>query len=258
MSNFTTTISVRYDFEPLSRTNWVTWVAHVRDWLEGQEAKGAKPIWDEYESTVKAAQDDDEHEPHDYQNEAQPKRTYHNKCWQYVRKHLSSNMFAKVQNFKPKSVPLLMLSLKDICCDGSDVERAIINDKYRAMRASDYDNIDDYNTAFLAIVRVMTDLKMGDTLGPHSNSALAYQYERGLGPSYDNAKMIRQSGRRPTLRNPSRWRGSWPSTSSRQRPATCRATPTSRAEPESQPTWWGTTWTSTRWTFRKSGSSNIR
>ena len=201
MSNFTTTISVKYDFEPLNRTNWVTWVAQMQDWIEGQDAKGTKPIWDEYESTVKAAQagdesgddDDQAHEPHDYQAESQAKRTYHNQCWRYVRKHLSSNMFAKVQDFKPKSVPLLLLSLKDICCDGSDVERAVINDKYREMRASNYDNIDDYNTAFLAIVRVMTDLKMGDTLGPHSNSALAYQYERGLGPSYDHAKMIRQA-----------------------------------------------------------------
>ena len=101
-------------FADLTRQNWTTWIAHIKDYILALDHEDAADIWQTF---IWKPSDGNMDDPinHDYQRApnapAKKLRVHHNKAWQFIRNKLSKAMFQSTLKLD-HSVPKLLRHLR--------------------------------------------------------------------------------------------------------------------------------------------------
>ena len=165
----------------LTKANYQTWIAQARDYILAIDHDDAITMWHIYEWTPDPAVENDvDPIDHDYQTAStapQKKlRTLHNKAWQFLRQNLSQKIFDTTHKLRI-SVPVLLRHLRANWHEHSPNDRAALVSVYREMKLSNYQDMDEYVTAFENQVHTLREYKIGSAA---EDEDVLYQFELGL------------------------------------------------------------------------------
>ena len=100
-------------FADLTRQNWTTWIAHIKDYILALDHEDAADIWQQFIWKPTDADNDDPID-HNYQlapnASAKKLRVHHNKAyWQFIRNKLSKannvSIHAETRPLRPQAAP---------------------------------------------------------------------------------------------------------------------------------------------------------
>ena len=176
----------------LTRMNWSTWNAKVKDYILALDHDDAADMWQAYEwkRTADNVADPDPAD-HDYQtctNAAERKlRVQHNKAYKFIRSALTNEIFDTTLQL-PTSVPKLLRHLhRQVVSDGTVSDRDRLRTEYQELTLEGSSDMQTYITAFKNMVHTLRDLKLGLVA---EDGDVLHQFNKGLPSSWGNHKSI--------------------------------------------------------------------
>jgi hypothetical protein len=174
----------------LTRENWSTWIAKVKDFILALDHDEAPDIWQAY-TWVSGGAGEVDPANHDYQNAtnaAERKlRRQHNMAYQFIRNALCDELFDTTL-YLPTSVPKLLHHLhKLVVSDGTVSDRDRLRTEYQEMSLEDYNDMQAYITAFKNKVHTLRDLNLGLVA---ADDDVLYQFNKGLPSTWSNHTCI--------------------------------------------------------------------
>ena len=197
-------ISIKYDFEPLTKLNFQDWERHVNLYLLAIEDDPNIEMWKAYHWTRESAIEWDNLDPEgqgfvepvDPINRnwqlapngngqaavaARKLRLAHNKTMKYIIKHLSREIFDLTKN-NDKSVPKLLRFLRDRDNQNDDVDRDNMRGDFEAMRLNQHSDMESYVQAFKNKYMSMRKLGIGTVA---EDRDVLYIFHKNLPKAWD-------------------------------------------------------------------------
>lgn len=178
--------------EKLDRSNWTSWIEHVKDYILALDHDDAADIWKAYIWKPKPdveAEDQDDPADRDWQEAASAParklRVKHNKAYKFIRDHLSQRMFNTTKGMETNVPKLLRFLKKTAHSDGGVFDRNLQRDHFRDMKLEDYEDYEAYSTAFS---NAMLDLQEFDSRLIGNDEELLYQFNKGLPSGWQSKK----------------------------------------------------------------------
>ena len=177
------------DFDKLTRANYQTWQARVKDYILALDDDNAATMWEDYE--WKGDNEEDDPISKNWQEapnqQARKTRRVHNQAFAYIRRHLSDEIFKTTLQLKT-SVPVLLRHIRNYWHDHSPIDRAHLRAKLEATKLSQFKTMEQYITEYKMLVAECREFNIG--IVKNDEDAL-YQFEAGLPSAWQTNKTIR-------------------------------------------------------------------
>ena len=180
--------------EKLSRENYTTWMAQVKDIILALDHDDAAEIWTIFE-WVSTPGDTVDPIVFDYQNATtaplRKLKRVHNLAFALIRRHLTRPIFQTTLRLE-HSLPKLLRHLRNYWHEHSPNDRAQLTNEYRQMSLSQFADMEEFTSAFQDKVQILREYGIG---AAKEDEDILYQLELALPDEWKHIKTIRGAHR---------------------------------------------------------------